>query len=771
MRAFFTTAFLLVLLFGFQLDADAQKAMRRFDSIPVIHGTDTLAFPWVGGLNSPQIGHVYLDGDTFPDLVIFDRGYYASSRFKSGHRLLTFINNGIANEASYTYAPRYEAWFPKVNHWMLLRDFNCDGISDIVTYGDTTFNEYWLYMGNRVNDSMYYTYRGELWCTDGYNIPAKINDIPAVLDVNGDGDLDILMLENWTGAVIQYFENNSIEGGGSCGDSISFDLMTNCWGGFEESPLNNQIKFNQPCLFPLAPGGTVNNGPGGNRHVDGTLLDLDVDGNGYTDLLLGDPGYPTMTLVVNSQPNDSALMVPPSDSLFPIYDTTINIRRFPMAAHLDLDNDGRKDLVAANNMAYPWQSDDPVWFYKDTSSTDTIRFNLRDRNFLKDEMIDLGFGASPAFVDVNADSLIDLVIGNFSQAVDTIGGAAFQSSLYLYLNVGTSEVPAFELQDDNWLNISAIRPANPYYDLKPCFADLDGDNDKDLLLGEANGTILYFENTAAAGAPAVYTLAEDSLGGIDVGNNSAPFVYDVDGDQVPDLLVGRIQGNIHYFQNRGTATAPLFDPVPSNFFFGQIDAFAGAAAYNGHSTPIITTLDDTSSVLYLLSGNDDGHIVGYAFNADSVVSGSMTKLFDKYSGIDVGERSAIAIADLTNDGKWEMVVGSYRGGLQFYTLSDSIASTDTTGIGFIDAPLPGVEVYPNPVQNTLQVSWDNISSEYLYISIIDLSGKILHQRTELSVSGSGISTVDLSGISGGIYICRVTSGGRSVNKKIIVLQE
>lgn len=771
MKAFFTSLLLVSLLVLCNTNLIGQNAMRRYDSIPVIHGTDTLDFPWVGGLNSPQIGHVYMDGDTFPDLVIFDRGYYATSRFLSGHKILTFINNGIPGDAKYTYAPEYEEWFPAINHWMLMRDFNCDGINDIVTYADTSFNRIWLYTGARSGGRITYTNTGWFKSDQGYDIPSKLNDIPAILDVNGDGDLDILMFENWTGAVVQYFENKSVENGGSCGDSLTFSIVTNCWGGFEESPLTNQIKFNQPCLFPLLP---VNEGPGESRHVEGTLVDLDVDGNGYTDLLLGDPGYPTMTLVVNSQPNVNALMVPPSDSLYPIYDTTIHIRRFPMAAHLDLDNDGRKDLVAANNMAYPLQSDDPVWLFKDTSSTDTIRFNLQNRSFLQDQMIDLGFGASPAFVDVNADSLIDLVIGNFSQAADTVGGATFQASLYLYINVGTPEFPEFSLQDKNWLNIPAIRPADPYYGLKPHFADLDGDNDMDLLLGEGKGTILYFENTATAGSPASYSLVTDSLGGISVGNMSAPFVYDINGDQVPDLLVGRQLGNIRYFQNRGTATQPLFDPVASNASLGLIDVHAGASAFDGFSTPFITTLDSTGT-LYLMSGNDDGHIVGYLFDADSINSGSMPQLFTTYSGIDVGERSSIAMADITNDGKLEMVVGSYRGGLQFYTLSDSIARidtiVDTTNIAYTQLPLQGVDVYPNPVQGNLQVSWENITSEYLYISILDLSGRVLYQQTEFSASGAGNTTINISDLTGGIYICRVTSNGNSVNKKIIVLQE
>ena len=49
---------------------------------------------------------------------------------------MTYLNDGIEGELSYTYAPEFEANFPKCENFSILRDYNQDGLMDIFTYNN-----------------------------------------------------------------------------------------------------------------------------------------------------------------------------------------------------------------------------------------------------------------------------------------------------------------------------------------------------------------------------------------------------------------------------------------------------------------------------------------------------------------------------------------------------------------------------------------------------------------------------------------------------------
>lgn len=87
------------------------------------------------------------------------------------------------------------------------------------------------------------------------NLYVSSADIPAIVDVDNDGDIDILTY-HISGEYLQYHKNLSKELYGHS-DSLQFELRNECWGGFREDVNSNSVFLNDqtpPCqggMFPI----------------------------------------------------------------------------------------------------------------------------------------------------------------------------------------------------------------------------------------------------------------------------------------------------------------------------------------------------------------------------------------------------------------------------------------------------------------------------------------------------------------------------------------
>lgn len=746
---------LLFIICGAFLSSEAQFFFKKIHNIPV---TDTngrvLKYPWVGGLNNPQFSAADINNDGIKDLVIFNR-----SNIHNGDRVYTFINNNTPGLVSYEYAPHYETGFPftdadspRVQFWMLMADYNCDGIDDIFSGAPGYI---YLFEGKYDNDNkINFTYKNYLQFNSfsgPLNIFVSSVDVPAITDVNGDGDIDVLTF-NIFGYVIEYYENQSKEHTGACGDSIIFELVDDCWGNIYESGLRRAVDIRDTCGTLVIPKNA--------RHPGGSsLLAFDIDADGDKDVLIGGITYPSMTMLYNGG-NSSFSHIVWQDTLFPIYDTPIDMLMFPVGFYLDVDNDGNKDLIVAPNTPKRSQNYFCAHWYKNISSTSQDTFQLRNQAFIVEEMIDLGEGAYPVFVDFNQDSLIDLVVGNYGYYTLS---AQYWSGLALFQNIGTRQSPAFKLISRDGYNLSALNLRA----LAPAFGDMDSDGDLDMIVGEENGELYYFTNTAGAGNPFNFVLTSPKYKAIDIGQYSTPFIFDVDGDALPDLVVGERSGNLNYFRNIGSDTLPDFDRNPTNSFFGKIDVVdRNTSQITGYSAPVFSSLD-SSGLIYLLVGSESDGIKVYEFNRDSILSGAFTKLHNRYSNIHEGERNTITLADLNDDGKMEMVVGNYRGGLSFYTQSDSliipISSLDKTPADAFD-----VKVYPIPAQSEVTFHLSRTVAQQLSMDIYDSKGKCMFSYRWDALELENIIRLSVLDWPKGVYIVRMRSNMHVHTKKLLV---
>ena len=388
------TVLILIVSFLFIKISVSQINFTRDTSIKVYENLTKLNNAWNGGVNSAQFSEIDLNLDGTKDIIIFDR---------CGDKLSPYLNiNG-----NYVFSPQFRNVFPKLKSWVLLADFNCDGKNDIFTYNNAGIAVYTntstnLLSFNLLNSSITNSNTSQ-------TIYVSPVDIPAISDVDNDGDLDILTFDI-SGGFVHYFKNKSIETYGNC-NFLEYIHNSGCWGDFFEG-LNDYTLNCTNCLCsPLT--NVISNKV--NKHAGSTLMAIDIDGDNDKDLILGDVSYNNLNLLINGG-NEQNALITFVDTTFPQNITNTipaDIHIFPSAFYLDLTNDGIKDLIVSTNMQYNAENTESCWMYSNSGTTNNPDFNFTESDFIQSSGIDLGESAHPTFYDENNDGLLDLFIGNY----------------------------------------------------------------------------------------------------------------------------------------------------------------------------------------------------------------------------------------------------------------------------------------------------------------------------------------------------------------------
>ena len=262
-------------------------------------------------------------------------------------------------------------------------------------------------------------------------------------------------------------------------------------------------------------------------------------------------------------------------------------------------------------------------YYKNNGTIKKPKWELKGA--LKDKYgseIDAGWWVNPTFVDLDNDGDFDIIRGWGNP------------DLKYYENTGTKEIAEWTEDDTKFSGVDTSHQS------KPSFADLDNDNDLDLIVGDVHGTIKFFENTGTV-EESIWTENSSVVSGINVDAGIAPALVDLNDDKDFDLAIGDSDGNLHYYENTGTINIPTWTANTSMFSGINVRAYA---------TPAFADLDGDSD-FDLTIGEYDGNL-SYFKNTGTKKKPLWTEDTQMFLGIDIGERSTPAFADLDNDGSY-----------------------------------------------------------------------------------------------------------------------
>ncbi|HRP07751.1 MAG TPA: VCBS repeat-containing protein [Gemmatimonadales bacterium] len=575
---------------------------RQVTAFPVvdIEGRE-YPMPFLGGFDLPRPQLVDIDGDG--DLDLFVQEVRDDLKF--------FERRGGQ------WIWRTDRWQDvTAGEWFRFADLDGDGDMDLLTEQPMGYVRAWQNEGTKTSPRMAAA-PDSLRDITGTPIFADPQNILNVVDIDCNGRLDLFL-----GRVAGHVDRYEEEGRDPSGLPI-FRLLAERWQDIE-------------VLGPI-PGDTAAfTGRPTMRHGANTLAFGDIDADGDLDLFWGD-FFEAGLLLIRNEGTCASPDLRGAHEQFPLGNRIITTG-YNAPATGDIDGDGLLDLVMGviGGAYQPNHSAVDNLFHIRQVAPDS--FEVVTRRMIG--MIDVGAESVPALADIDGDGDLDLLIGNKIAPDDATTG-----TLTWFENVGSSKAPS--LAERGLLEVRGE------FHWAPAVVDLDGDGLADLVLGTWRDRVQWWRNTGSRSAPR-WELADSALVTLTRGSNTVPTLGDLDGDGDLDLLVGEASGQLNFYRNVGTATAPRFELVS--------DEFQGIDV-GRRSAPALADLDHDGT-LDLLIGSEEGVISLWRGVRDP---GGIRFVADQSALLEVrGSLVAPAVGDLDGDGAVDLMIGGTGGGVRYF---------------------------------------------------------------------------------------------------------
>ena len=501
--------------------------------------------PFLGGFDVPRPQLADIDGDGDADLFVQERS---------------------GEVAFYEQTPEGFIWRTDrwqdvdVGEWYRLVDLDGDGDMDLLGELRHSYVRAWRNDGTRTAPRLV-AIGDTLRDATGAPIFADRQNILNLTDIDCNGRLD-LFIGRVTGTIDRYEAEPTLGSDGL----LRFRFLTERWEGIEIIGAGAQ-----PGVAPTVPL------PNGSLHGANTMAFGDVDGDGDIDLLWGDFFEEGLLLIANTDrcPSFSLRSTPVR---FPVADPVLT-SGYNAPTVGDIDGDGDADVVMGviGGAFNPSRTSIDNLFLMEQSAPGSYR--IATSRLIP--TIDVGSEAKPTLGDLDGDGDLDLLVGNKLATDDNT-----TATLTWFENTGTAGSPVFTER--------GLLPIRGTFSYSPVITDLDGDAKPDLVIGTWNDRVQWWTNRGTAAAPQ-WEMVDSALVTLTRGSNAAPAVADLDGDGDLDLLVGESSGQVNLYRNVGTPTAPRFELVTDDIEGMDIGR---------RSAPVLADLDGDGRPDLLLGSED-----------------------------------------------------------------------------------------------------------------------------------------------------------------------
>ena len=651
------------------------------------------------GINSAQIQTIDLTGDGKEEWVVWD----INSR-----QLQVFEKKG----EQFLIRPELSYFFPtEVSGFLILADFDRDGKKDLFT---STALGVKAYRNTSSGSQISWTIAQNFLRLEGANnIPANNLDTPLLQDLDGDGDLDLLLFNFAVGDYLEYYRNTSIERKGSP-DIDGFAFPIRHWGGFEFCGCG-QISFGLTCdgrtlATPASPLDQARV-----QHAGGhSLLYRDFTGDGIPDLLMGREECTTLYFLPNEGTSSNPKFASFSKEL-PGFGSLPEFPRFHAGQYLE------ESLIVSlntNETAAPFGVDFAQSIVRLEKGTGKML------PILQNQVLDLGENTRPFFSGTSFSGEL-LVTANGKKGTKVLGQA------YRMRYTGTQ----LELVEEDYLGLSELN----LLDLT-LLDYTSASKEKHLwVLGT---------RTSSTGVPVPVLLkregvnwGEFALKGLSLRTGDQLTLY---GHQGKDqLLVAAQNGSLTQYEVDLTARSVQL--VASNFLGFQDNPGSrnlNVTIRSGES-PDLYSVDQTGRIFRIRD-----------FLNASVREEVLVRIQNQDLPLRLGRSNWLAVVKSSLGEEDDLILGTRGGGLLYL----SAASTDGDSAGEFS-----VTAFPNPSSGSFQI----VSSVPATGRLVSALGQVL--LSEILLPARRAVLVDIPNLAPGMYFLQLqTEDKQTVVQKIWV---
>lgn len=550
-----------------------------------------------------------------------------------------------------------------------------------------------------------------------------------VADLDNDGDTDILINQYGSGSRFKFIENIGSSNAPNFATEVSdpFGLTSSanvsnmqlididgdndldlCLMDGNFNYFENTGDIYNPSFGPI-----INNPyPLSHLTYQGRFVDLDNDGDVDILGLWGSTPYYFENNGTATNPNFAAAIVTP----FNFRTTYSNISGVDL---FDIDGDNDLDLIYNDSKSGDFHS------FKNIGSVTSPQFSDGHTNLFS--LTELGSTPDPTFGDLDNDGDLDMLT--------EVNGV-----LYYFENTGNASNPNFAAAVQNPFSL----PGYGYNGNNCTLVDIDGDNDLDLFMSYSNN-FQFIENVGTASSPS-FGAVQNSPFGIQNGNGfQFPDFVDLDNDGDFDLISqSGIYGDIYYYENTGSSTAPSFETPVINPF--------GFVVQTDRDNITVGDIDGDGDY-DLIAGKSEGLTMDEFYFYENIGTASSPNfalsLADPFNLRPVGSNNANPIStapcfvDLNNDGDMDLMIGAQPG---YFTYFENI-SASTAGIS--KALIETISIYPNPSNDFITI---NTAEQIERIHLFDITGDLVQTEKSNHFSieklSTGVYIVDVKTASG-----------------------